>query len=193
MMCIWHKSYTFALWIENRHVKVIFAVMKQLKQLQRKPRKKSEASTGFEPMNFIILMQHSTNWAMKPRWKQVKSEFNLYTLYEENEMCIYDINHTQIWLNYYTCSSLNWIYTFSISDSELGNFVQHADLWLEIITIIYIVCAVRVSEGSFQWTWHDKWSPTDTHVSRQPLPEAFYIWTSWKYARKEIPFVILLW
>ena len=124
MMCIWHKSYTFALWIENRHVKVIFAVMKQLKQLQRKPRKKSEASTGFEPMTSAIPVRCSTNWAMKPRWKQVKSEFNLYTLYEENEMCIYDINHTQIWLNYYTCSSLNWIYTFSISDSELGNFVQ---------------------------------------------------------------------
>ena len=31
-------------------VKLILAVMKQLKQLQRKPRKNSEASTGFEAM-----------------------------------------------------------------------------------------------------------------------------------------------
>ena len=30
------------------------------------------------------------DWAMKPHWKQVKCEFNLYLLYEENEMiCIW--------------------------------------------------------------------------------------------------------
>ena len=34
-------------------------------------------------------LHDSTNWAMKPRWKQVKCEFNLYLLYEENNMmCI---------------------------------------------------------------------------------------------------------
>ena len=59
-------------------VKVILTVVKQLKQLERKPRKKSEASTGFEPT--AILVRCSTNWAMKPRWKQVKCEFNLYPL-----------------------------------------------------------------------------------------------------------------
>ena len=36
-------------------VKVILTVMKQLKQLQRKPRKNSEAQTGFEPMTTSIL------------------------------------------------------------------------------------------------------------------------------------------
>ena len=60
----------------------MFAVMKQLKQLQRKPRKKeSEASTGFEPMASMIPVCCSTNWAMKPHWKHVKYEFNLYPLW----------------------------------------------------------------------------------------------------------------
>ena len=34
---------------------------------------------GFKPST-------STNWAMKPRWKQVKCEFNLYPLYEESDL-----------------------------------------------------------------------------------------------------------
>ena len=42
-------------------VKVILAVVKQLKQLQRKPRKNSEASTGFEPMTSTILVPCSTD------------------------------------------------------------------------------------------------------------------------------------
>ena len=33
-----------------------------------------------------ILVRCSTNWAIKSRWKQVKCEFNLYPLYEENDM-----------------------------------------------------------------------------------------------------------
>ena len=47
------------------------------------------STTGFEPMTSMIPVQCSTDWAMKPRWKQVKSEFNLYPLYEESEIiCI---------------------------------------------------------------------------------------------------------
>ena len=42
-------------------VKVLFAVVKQLKQLQRKPRKNSEAPTGSEPVNSVILVQFFTN------------------------------------------------------------------------------------------------------------------------------------
>ena len=71
-------------------MKVILAVMKQLKQLQRKPRTNSEASTGFEPMTYAIPVRCSTDWAMKPRCKQLESEFDLYPLYEESEMmCIW--------------------------------------------------------------------------------------------------------
>ena len=63
--------------------------MKQLKQLQKKAQKKYDASTGLEPMTSAIPVRCSTNWAKKPRWKQVESEFNLYTLFEESEiMCI---------------------------------------------------------------------------------------------------------
>ena len=40
--------------IQTLQVKVIFTVKKQLTQLQRKPRKKSEASMGFEPMTSVI-------------------------------------------------------------------------------------------------------------------------------------------
>ena len=63
-------------------VKVIFTVLKDLKQLQKKSRKKSKASTGFEPMTPAIPVWCSTNWAMKLCGKQGKSEFN----YEESEV-----------------------------------------------------------------------------------------------------------
>ena len=36
---------------------------------------------GFEPMTSVMPVQCSTNWAMRPHWKQVKSEFNLYPSY----------------------------------------------------------------------------------------------------------------
>ena len=49
-------------------------------EVQRKPRKHYK-----DPP-----VRHSTNWAVKPGWKQVKSEFSLYLLYEENDMmCIW--------------------------------------------------------------------------------------------------------
>ena len=51
------------------------------KQLQIKPRKNSKAPTGFKPMTSAILVQCSTDRAMKPRQKQVKCEFNLYPLH----------------------------------------------------------------------------------------------------------------
>ena len=40
------------------------------------------APTGFKPMTSAILVGRSTQWAMKPCWKQVKCEFSLYLLYE---------------------------------------------------------------------------------------------------------------
>ena len=40
--------------ISRIEVKVILTVVKQLKQLERKPRKKSEASTGFEPTAILV-------------------------------------------------------------------------------------------------------------------------------------------
>ena len=74
IMCIWYKSY---IWTADK-VKVIFAVVKQLEQLQRKPRKKFWGfnATRFEPMTSAIPVRCSTKWAIKPRWKQVKSEFD---------------------------------------------------------------------------------------------------------------------
>ena len=51
--------------IPSMLVKVILTVMKQLKQLQRKPRKKSEASTGFEPVTSTIPVQCSTITELK--------------------------------------------------------------------------------------------------------------------------------
>ena len=43
--------------------------------------KKFLGLTGIEPMTSTIPVQCSTNWALKPCWKQVKSEFNFYPLY----------------------------------------------------------------------------------------------------------------
>ena len=42
-----------------------------------------------EPMASVIPVRCSTNWAMKPRRKQVRCEFNWYPLYEESEMCVW--------------------------------------------------------------------------------------------------------
>ena len=35
---------------------------------------------------FNLYLLYEENEAMKPHWKQVKSEFNLYPLYEENDV-----------------------------------------------------------------------------------------------------------
>ena len=49
---------------------------------------------GFEPMTSAIPVRCSTDWAMKPRWKQVRCEFNLEPLYEENDVkTVYDKDH----------------------------------------------------------------------------------------------------
>ena len=66
-------------------MKVILAVMKQLKQLQRKPRTNSEASTGFEPMTYAIPVRCSTDRAMKPHFlfyfcRRVEIQFLLKVL-----------------------------------------------------------------------------------------------------------------
>ena len=61
-------------------VKVIAAVMKQLKQLQRKPRKKSEALLGFKPMTSAIPVRPLST-EMKPRWRLVTRASSIYTRY----------------------------------------------------------------------------------------------------------------
>ena len=38
---------------------------------------------GFKTMTSTILVECSTNWAMKPRQKKIRCEFNLYLLYED--------------------------------------------------------------------------------------------------------------
>ena len=53
------------------------------------PEKKSEASTGFEPITSVIPVWCSTDWAMKPPREQVSCQFNLDThmrMVHENEM-----------------------------------------------------------------------------------------------------------
>ena len=69
----WFYSSYYALIASSKctHLLVILAVMKQLKQ----PIKKSEASTGYESITSAIPVRCSTNWAMTPRWKQVRCEF----------------------------------------------------------------------------------------------------------------------
>ena len=65
-----------------------------LSSCKESPEQNSEASTGFKPMASAILVWCSNNWAMKPCWKQVKSEFNLYQCYMKNvRWRAYDINH----------------------------------------------------------------------------------------------------
>ena len=64
---------------------MIFAVVKQLEQLQIKSRNISEASMGFESMTSALLYQLS----YEAHWDQAKSEFSLYLFYEESlMMCI---------------------------------------------------------------------------------------------------------
>ena len=61
----WHTKQMFAWqWITIIHtlkVKAILTVIKQLKQLQRKPRKNSEAPPELEPLTSTILMQCPTD------------------------------------------------------------------------------------------------------------------------------------
>ena len=48
-------------------VKVILAVMKEIKQLQRKPRKMSESPTGFEPITMKSLKaKENGNYIVTP-------------------------------------------------------------------------------------------------------------------------------
>ena len=73
--------------MENRSESVLHRC-EATKAVAKKAQKKNpEASTGLKPTTSTILMQCSTNRAMKlARWKQVKSEFNLHPLYEESEI-----------------------------------------------------------------------------------------------------------
>ena len=50
---------------------------------------------GFEPMTSVVPVRRSTDWAMKPHRKQVRCKFNLYLLYEENNLMwsVYDKDH----------------------------------------------------------------------------------------------------
>ena len=77
--------------------------------------KKIEVSTGFEPMTSVIPVQCSTNWAMKPCWKQVKSEFNFPLLYEESEMMciwyksyIWTVDNNRSKSDQHSCKTAKW-------------------------------------------------------------------------------------
>ena len=67
-----------------------------IKAVGKKAQKKFWGFNGFEPMTSVIPVgcRCSTNWALKPSWEQVKSEFNyLYPLYE-GSVCYLD--HTYV-------------------------------------------------------------------------------------------------
>ena len=87
--CVYDKDHMSALRLKNTRERDPHSYV-VTKQLQIKPRKNPETPTAFESMTSTIPVRCSTNWAMKPRRKQVKSELNLYPLYEENDiMCIW--------------------------------------------------------------------------------------------------------
>ena len=105
-------------------VKVIFAVVKQLKQLQRKPRKNSEASRRFETMTSAILVRCSTNWAMdrEPCWKRVFSGLSLQLLIS----CFTSakITFTRIAMSIVIC-----IGKAHVSNKSKGNFQECSQSW----------------------------------------------------------------
>ena len=52
---------------------------------------------GLEPLTSEILVRCSTNWTMKFHWKKVKCEFNIYPLYEKNEIMYYAVGIISPW------------------------------------------------------------------------------------------------
>ena len=57
--------------------------------------KNSEAPIGFKPMTSTIPVWCSTDWAMKPRRKQARGEFNLCPLYMKRmTWMVHDKDHT---------------------------------------------------------------------------------------------------
>ena len=87
--CVYDKDHMSELQIKNRSESDPRSYsMRQF--IWIKPRKNCKAPMGFKPMTSAIPVRCSTNWAMKPNRKQVKCEFNLYLLYEENGVeCIW--------------------------------------------------------------------------------------------------------
>ena len=81
-MCVWYKSYVCTARIQNtsesgaRSCEATKAVAKKA-QIQKILRLQRDSNPW---------LPRSTNWAMKPCWEQVKSEFNLCPLCEESEI-----------------------------------------------------------------------------------------------------------
>ena len=80
-------------------MEVIFAVVKQLKQLQRKPSKNSEASTGFEPrlssIDFVEVMGSIAVEASDFFWAFFATAYKLLYNCEDHFRLLFciDINH----------------------------------------------------------------------------------------------------
>ena len=68
--------------------KVILTVMKQLKELQNKPRKNSEASTGFEPVTSTIPVQCSTITELLSLGGSRSRLNSIYTCYMKRVRCV---------------------------------------------------------------------------------------------------------
>ena len=69
---------------------VMFRTESDLHSCKESPEKDLRLQRDLNPWSYAIPVRCSTNWAVKPCWKQVKSEFNSYPLYEESEIiCIW--------------------------------------------------------------------------------------------------------
>ena len=94
---------------------------------------------------------------MKPdHWKQVKCKFNLYLVYEENDMmCIYDKDHMSALLIKITSQVVIHLFgmTIRIIRVDLHNCEDHFHLYsycyLIIIIIIIIILLVYMYSISF--------------------------------------------
>ena len=65
---------------------MILQVWSTLSSCKESPEKNLRLQQDLNPWPPSIPVRCSTNWAMKPCWKQVRCEFNLYPLYEVNDM-----------------------------------------------------------------------------------------------------------
>ena len=81
--------------------------------------KNCEAPTGFGPMTFAIPVRCSTDWAMKPCWKQVRCEFNLYHYMKRMQCMIKIMSELQkITTTITTMYNLQWQWQWQINSNS---------------------------------------------------------------------------